>query len=213
MFILCRWQFTGLSREKAEELLQLPYNQAGSFLIRESQSEPGEFTHTHTGTQTHILLEHMHTYFNKFYGTYSHTHTCMHALLTHEQMHAHSNKLTECFAGKCNSVLLTWNTIVSTWQQHILSRLPSLSLSCHVLSHAGAHALSVRRSSSSSSSGYRPVKHYRIHCLENGWHYISPRLTFPSLSALVEHYSGGLKLTVLVLSVASQWEAMVRCAR
>ncbi|XP_012689963.1 src-like-adapter 2 [Clupea harengus] len=88
-----RWQFTGLSREKAEELLQLPYNQAGSFLIRESQSEPG------------------------------------------------------------------------------------------------AHALSVRRSSSSSSSGYRPVKHYRIHCLENGWHYISPRLTFPSLSALVEHYS------------------------
>ncbi|XP_076132420.1 src-like-adapter 2 [Alosa pseudoharengus] len=85
-----RWQFTGLSREKAEELLQLPYNEAGSFLIRESQSEHG------------------------------------------------------------------------------------------------AHSLSVRRS---TGSDFRAVKHYRIHRLENGWHYISPRLTFPNLSDLVEHYS------------------------
>ncbi|XP_063065226.1 src-like-adapter 2 isoform X2 [Engraulis encrasicolus] len=85
-----RWQYTGLSRDKAEELLQLPYNQAGSFLIRESQSEEG------------------------------------------------------------------------------------------------AHSLSVRRA---SGPDYRAVKHYRIHLMENGWHYISPRLTFPTLAALVDHYS------------------------
>ncbi|XP_076604129.1 src-like-adapter 2 [Chaetodon auriga] len=33
------------------------------------------------------------------------------------------------------------------------------------------------------------VKHYRISHLENGWVYISPGLTFPSLHHLVEHYS------------------------
>lgn len=85
-----RWQYIGLSRQKAEELLQLPYNQEGSFLIRESQSE------------------------------------------------------------------------------------------------LGAHSLSVRRG---TTSAFHAVKHYRIHQLENGWHYISPRLTFPTLNALVEYYS------------------------
>ncbi|KAM7402659.1 hypothetical protein PAMP_017878 [Pampus punctatissimus] len=33
------------------------------------------------------------------------------------------------------------------------------------------------------------VKHYRISHLQNGWFYISPGLTFPSLHHLVEHYS------------------------
>ncbi|XP_041712988.1 src-like-adapter 2 isoform X2 [Coregonus clupeaformis] len=35
-----RWQYEGLSRKKAEELLLLPYNQTGSFLVRESQTRP-----------------------------------------------------------------------------------------------------------------------------------------------------------------------------
>ncbi|KAF3689507.1 Src-like-adapter 2 Src-like adapter protein 2 [Channa argus] len=33
------------------------------------------------------------------------------------------------------------------------------------------------------------VKHYRITLLQNGWVYISPGLTFPSLHHLVDHYS------------------------
>ncbi|XP_042352370.1 src-like-adapter 2 [Plectropomus leopardus] len=33
------------------------------------------------------------------------------------------------------------------------------------------------------------VKHYRISKLQNGWFYISPGVTFPSLHHLVEHYS------------------------
>ncbi|KAM4613591.1 src-like-adapter 2 [Polymixia lowei] len=33
-----RWLFTGISRYKAEELLMLPNNQTGAFLVRESQS-------------------------------------------------------------------------------------------------------------------------------------------------------------------------------
>ncbi|KAJ8407983.1 hypothetical protein AAFF_G00262110 [Aldrovandia affinis] len=85
-----RWQFEGISREKAEELLLLPYNQPGSFMIRESQ-------------------------------------TC-----------------------------------------------------------SGAHSLSIKRNTSSIRGS---VKHYRIHQLQNGWFYISPRLTFGSLSHLVDHYS------------------------
>ncbi|XP_018612046.1 src-like-adapter 2 [Scleropages formosus] len=38
-----RWQFEGISREKAEELLLLPHNQAGSFLIRQSQTHHGTY--------------------------------------------------------------------------------------------------------------------------------------------------------------------------
>ncbi|XP_016148951.1 src-like-adapter 2 [Sinocyclocheilus grahami] len=86
----CRWQFVGLSKQKAEELLMLPHNHAGSFLIRESETYPG------------------------------------------------------------------------------------------------SHTLSVRRSSSHERAS---VKHYRISCIENGWVYISPGLTFRTLSDLVAHYS------------------------
>ncbi|KAB5546414.1 hypothetical protein PHYPO_G00071760 [Pangasianodon hypophthalmus] len=81
-----RWQFVGLSKQKAEELLLSPQNHPGSFLVRESQTIPG------------------------------------------------------------------------------------------------AHSLSVRLERQS-------IKHYRINTIENGWHYISPRLTFPTLTHLVEHYS------------------------
>uniref|UniRef100_A0A8C3LR55 Src like adaptor 2 n=1 Tax=Chrysolophus pictus TaxID=9089 RepID=A0A8C3LR55_CHRPC len=51
----------------------------------------------------------------------------------------------------------------------------------------GGFSLSVRRTELAS---WDAVTHYRIHRLENGWLYISPRLTFPSLHDLVEHYSG-----------------------
>lgn len=39
--IFYRWLYEGISREKAEELLFLPYNYSGSFLIRESQTRKG----------------------------------------------------------------------------------------------------------------------------------------------------------------------------
>ncbi|XP_040464255.1 src-like-adapter 2 isoform X1 [Falco naumanni] len=51
----------------------------------------------------------------------------------------------------------------------------------------GCYSLSVRRSERAS---WDSVTHYRIHRLENGWVYISPGLTFPSLHDLVDHYSG-----------------------
>uniref|UniRef100_A0A8C8VN92 Src-like-adapter 2 n=1 Tax=Pelusios castaneus TaxID=367368 RepID=A0A8C8VN92_9SAUR len=85
-----RWLYEGISREKAEELLLLPCNHSGSFLIRESQTRKG------------------------------------------------------------------------------------------------GYSLSVRRSNQAS---WDSVKHYRIHRLENGWLYIAPRLTFPSLQDLVDYYT------------------------
>ncbi|XP_065547276.1 src-like-adapter 2 isoform X2 [Lathamus discolor] len=52
-------------------------------------------------------------------------------------------------------------------------------------SRRGCFSLSVRR----GERGCWPaVSHYRIHRLHNGWLYIAPRLTFPSLHSLVEHY-------------------------
>uniref|UniRef100_A0A663E0X7 Src like adaptor 2 n=1 Tax=Aquila chrysaetos chrysaetos TaxID=223781 RepID=A0A663E0X7_AQUCH len=50
----------------------------------------------------------------------------------------------------------------------------------------GCYSLSVRCSERAS---WDSVTHYRIYRLENGWLYISPRLTFPSLHDLVDHYS------------------------
>ncbi|NXK18546.1 SLAP2 protein, partial [Arenaria interpres] len=50
----------------------------------------------------------------------------------------------------------------------------------------GCYSLSVRRSERAS---WDSVTHYRIHRLENGWLYISPGLTFPSLHDMVDHYS------------------------
>ena len=64
--------------------------------------------------------------------------------------------------------------------QHCLSPTQSLSSS-------GCYSLSVRLSRPAS---WDRVRHYRIQRLDNGWLYISPRLTFPSLLALVDHYSG-----------------------
>ncbi|XP_070758897.1 src-like-adapter 2 [Enoplosus armatus] len=49
------------------------------------------------------------------------------------------------------------------------------------------YSLSVLRRTNSSHLDC--VKHYRIAHLQNGWVYISPGLTFPSLHRLVEHYS------------------------
>ncbi|XP_022448194.1 src-like-adapter 2 isoform X2 [Delphinapterus leucas] len=84
------WLYEGLSREKAEELLLLPGNPGGAFLIRESQTR------------------------------------------------------------------------------------------------RGCYSLSVRLSRPASRDR---IRHYKIQRLDNGWLYISPRLTFPSLQALVDHYS------------------------
>lgn len=50
----------------------------------------------------------------------------------------------------------------------------------------GCYSLSIRLSRPAS---WDRIRHYRIHNLDNGWLYISPRLTFPSLQALVDHYS------------------------
>ncbi|NXA53802.1 SLAP2 protein, partial [Nothocercus julius] len=50
----------------------------------------------------------------------------------------------------------------------------------------GCYSLSVRRAEHVS---WDSVNHYRIQRLENGWLYISPRLTFPGLHDLVDYYS------------------------
>ncbi|KAJ7395870.1 Protein NDRG3 [Pitangus sulphuratus] len=50
----------------------------------------------------------------------------------------------------------------------------------------GCYSLSLRRGERAACAS---VTHYRIHRLENGWIYISPGLTFPSLHSLVDHYS------------------------
>ncbi|XP_077785302.1 src-like-adapter 2 isoform X3 [Podarcis muralis] len=101
------WLYEGISRSKAEELLLLPSNSEGYFLVRESQMKKG--------------IESL---------------------------------------------------------QKSSDSLDSREQSCY--------SLSIRHTNRAS---WDCVKHYRINCMENGWLYISPRLTFSSLQELVEYYS------------------------
>ncbi|XP_066442755.1 src-like-adapter 2 isoform X2 [Eleutherodactylus coqui] len=50
----------------------------------------------------------------------------------------------------------------------------------------GCYSLSVRHSNQAMLDS---IKHYRINQLENGWLYISPRLTFNTLQDMVDYYS------------------------
>lgn len=44
MFLgFCSWLFEGVGRQKAEELLSLPGNRVGSFMVRESSRERGKY--------------------------------------------------------------------------------------------------------------------------------------------------------------------------
>lgn len=65
---------------------------------------------------------------------------------------------------------------------------PCSLFNCVVFWCSDCYSLSVLRRTNSSYQDC--VKHYRISYLQNGWVYISPGLTFPSLHHLVEHYSG-----------------------
>ncbi|XP_035007778.2 src-like-adapter 2 [Hippoglossus stenolepis] len=89
--------------------------------------------------------------------------------------------------------------VTHRWLYTGISRLKAVELLLQPSNHNGAflvresetqrdcHSLSIlRRTNSSYLDG---VKHYRISRLQNGWVYISPGLTFPSLHHLVEHYS------------------------
>ncbi|XP_078536845.1 tyrosine-protein kinase Lck isoform X1 [Lissotriton helveticus] len=53
----------------------------------------------------------------------------------------------------------------------------------------GSYSLSVRDLDQTQGE---VVKHYKIRNLDNGGYYISPRITFPSLHQLVEHYTRNL---------------------
>ncbi|XP_075033562.1 src-like-adapter 2 [Mixophyes fleayi] len=50
----------------------------------------------------------------------------------------------------------------------------------------GCYSLSVKRTNLATRDS---IKHYRINHLDNGWFYISPRLTFPTLQDMVDYYS------------------------
>lgn len=128
---LHRWLFTGISRYKAIELLMLPNNHNGAFLIRESETSAGLSVRAGSGGE----------------------------------WMCYKTKPDSCYLG------------------------------------ADCYSLSILRKS--SSPYLNSVKHYRISSLQNSWVYISPRLTFPSLHHLVEHYSGLYRVDRILLPVRS----------
>ncbi|XP_019942149.2 src-like-adapter 2 isoform X2 [Paralichthys olivaceus] len=90
-------------------------------------------------------------------------------------------------------------TVTHRWLYKGISRIKAVELLLQPSNQSGAflireseterdcHSLSMlKRANSSYLDG---VKHYRISQLQNGWVYISPGLSFPSLHHLVEHYS------------------------
>lgn len=62
--------------------------------------------------------------------------------------------------------------------------MPSFSC-CVVINPLGAFSLSVKDVTTQGEV----IKHYKIRSLDEGGYYVSPRITFPTLQALVQHYS------------------------
>ena len=65
---------------------------------------------------------------------------------------------------------------------------PSLCLTSHAcvfVNSLGAFSLSVKDVTTQGEV----IKHYKIRSLDEGGYYISPRSAFPTLQALVQHYS------------------------
>lgn len=55
----------------------------------------------------------------------------------------------------------------------------------HFITPLGAFSLTVKDVTTQGEM----IKHYKIRSLDEGGYYISPRITFPTLQALVQHYS------------------------
>ena len=56
---------------------------------------------------------------------------------------------------------------------------------CVFVNSLGAFSLSVKDVTTQGEV----IKHYKIRSLDEGGYYISPRSTFPTLQALVQHYT------------------------
>lgn len=84
------------------------------------------------------------------------------------------------------SVAMLHSYFISSFSQPGLGWVPAGPQFRPRLFSSGCYSLSVRLSRPTS---WDRIRHYRIQRLDNGWLYISPRLTFPSLQALVDHYS------------------------
>lgn len=89
--------------------------------------------------------------------------------------------------------------VTHRWLFTGISRYKAVELLMHPNNQTGAFLIRESETSKDSYSlsvlmrtnfSYQDcVKHYRIYTLPNGWVYISPSLTFPSLHCMVEHYS------------------------
>lgn len=78
------------------------------------------------------------------------------------------------------------DTFFSSQEPYFSSWVLHSCLTSHVsINPLGAFSLSVKDVTTQGEV----VKHYKIRSLDDGGCYISPRVTFPTLQALVQHYS------------------------
>lgn len=83
------------------------------------------------------------------------------------------------------------------------SNAPSLcptSHACAFVNPPGAFSLSVKDVTTQGEV----IKHYKIRSLDEGGYYVSPRITFPTLQALVQHYSSKMGHVMGVETCAGQ---------
>ncbi|XP_042657226.1 src-like-adapter 2 isoform X3 [Tyto alba] len=174
-----RWLYEGVSRQKAEELLLQPGNRSGSFLIRESQTRQGFL-------QLLVKQRREKAQPLKVKGPLRDPTGCPRA-----QSWGTGTAHPGPMAAWAPRGLRGWGGPVpaSSLEAETGTETQQLMLRAHGTRPAatqGCYSLSVRHAERAS---WDAVTHYSIHALGNGWLYISPRLTFPSLHALVDHYS------------------------
>lgn len=63
---------------------------------------------------------------------------------------------------------------------------------------AGSYSLSVR---DVGAEGTDSVKHYKIRTMDDGGYYISPKISFPSIAAMIKHYHRGYRSGVEPINI------------
>ncbi|KAI2659184.1 Src-like-adapter 2 [Labeo rohita] len=177
-----RWLFEGITRRNAEQLLMLPPNYSGCFLIRESQSSPGSrawASHTWRRAAKSVAVK-----FNQLT-----CHIAKRAICRNCEMEGST------FAG--SRVLVAARS----------DRLICLFLCDHIVHWDIAHSPVGPRQETpprlqQANRGHMPnVKHYRIHQLHNGWFYIHHSHYFSTLAQL-NFLSDGLHATTVTVSTS-----------
>lgn len=193
----CRWFFKNISRNEANRRLLAPGNTQGSFLIRESETTPGE-PHTQQGsleTSSSVLQHHTGLILPPKDDLLPREPLPVSCITSRPQFHCGFCCNSTFFVRLKSLQALGFQSRPNSPNQPnspvTVEVFPAKKSSSFLISFApisilGSYSLSIRDLDSTVGD---EVKHYRIRNMDNGGFYITAKISFNALKELVQHYS------------------------